>query len=165
MSNFNVSHIMEIVESGLPLPAVNQCPLNPHLAQPQGELIALCRKHNILFNAYSPLGAPDYHSYPGAIGTASLLNDSVVLAIAKAHNRTPAQVLINYLWSHGIVTNPRTMNPAHMRENLASYEFALSQGEVHQLDQFKADACTDDSWYECCGSQTVQPSIPACGPN
>ena len=46
----NTTHIQEIIDSGLPLPAVNQIPYNPHLFRAQAELVALCAKHNVPTN-------------------------------------------------------------------------------------------------------------------
>ena len=65
VSNYNVDHLQEIIDAGLPLPSVNQCPYNPYLASAQAELLAMCKKHNIIFNSYSPLGIPDWHQYAG----------------------------------------------------------------------------------------------------
>ena len=65
VSNYNVEHLQEIIDAGLPLPSVNQCPYNPYLASAQADLLAKCKKHDILFNSYSPLGIPDWHQYSG----------------------------------------------------------------------------------------------------
>ena len=53
VSNYNTTHIQEIIDSGLPLPAVNQIPYNPHLFRAQAELVALCAKHNVPTNPCS----------------------------------------------------------------------------------------------------------------
>ena len=44
VSNFNVDHLQEIIDAGLELPAVNQCPFNPHLFTAQKDLLAMCNK-------------------------------------------------------------------------------------------------------------------------
>lgn len=74
VSNFNTEHLQEIVDSGLTLPAVNQCPYNPHLYTAQTELLAMCNKHAIVFNSYSPLGIPDLHKCECKIDADFFLN-------------------------------------------------------------------------------------------
>ena len=79
-------HLQEIIDAKLPLPSVNQCPYNPHLYTAQAELLAMCKKHNIVFNSYSPLGIPDFHKY--------------LEPLAKKHGLSPAQILL--AWQAGI---------------------------------------------------------------
>jgi diketogulonate reductase-like aldo/keto reductase len=90
VSNFNTEHLQEIIDAGLPLPAVNQLPYNPHLFSPQRELLAMCREHKILFNSYSPLGIPDFHKYLGQ--PFNLLEDPKLAPLAAKHGLSPAQV-------------------------------------------------------------------------
>ena len=114
---------------------------------------AWCARWGIALNAYSPLGVPDWHTFPsGSTGmSATTLADPVVAAIARAHNRTAAAVMINWLWfGLGAVTNPRTRDPAHMAENLfSSYDFRLTDGEVNALSSRPQSWCSVDNWYEC----------------
>ena len=66
------------------------------------------------------------------------LEDPVLVAIAKAHNRTPAAVIVAWLWQQGIVTNPRSMQVAHMVDNLSAYNVTLSPAEMNQLYVLRA---------------------------
>lgn len=91
-------HLQEIIDAKLPLPAVNQCPYNPHLYTAQAELLAMCKKHDIIFNSYSPLGIPDFHKYLGQ--EHSLVQDPKLLPLAKKHGLSPAQILL--AWQAGI---------------------------------------------------------------
>ena len=56
VSNYNISHLQEIVDAGLPLPSVNQCPFNIwHSADATpGGLLDFCKANNITYNGYSP---------------------------------------------------------------------------------------------------------------
>ncbi len=47
--------------------------------------------------------------------------------------KTPAQVVLRWHWQQGIVVNPRTLNPTHMMENLAIFDFELSVEEMMTL--------------------------------
>lgn len=91
-------HLQEIIDAKLPLPAVNQCPYNPHLYTAQAELLAMCKKHGIVFNSYSPLGIPDFHKYLGQ--EHSLVQDPKLVPLAKKHGLSPAQILL--AWQAGI---------------------------------------------------------------
>lgn len=98
VSNFNTAHLQEIIDAKLPLPSVNQCPYNPHLHSAQAELLAMCKKHDIIFNSYSPLGIPDFHKYLGQ--DFSLVEDPKLKPLAKKHGLSPAQILL--AWQAGI---------------------------------------------------------------
>ena len=78
------------------------------------------------------------------------LQDPNVLALAAKYGKSPAQVLIQFLWSLGITSNPRTLNGAHMAENLGAFDFALTDGEVNTLLASPQDWCSlDKGDYEC----------------
>ena len=59
------------------------------------------------------------------------------MSIAKAHNRTPAQVILRWQWQQGVVVNPRTMNPQHMKEDLNFFDFELDDHEMEQISSTK----------------------------
>ena len=76
----------------------------------------------------------------------------MVLAIAAAHApATPAQVILSWLWAVGLPSNPRTMSPAHMADNLAAISaVTLTADEIAQLSTRPVDTCdVDSSFYEC----------------
>jgi len=149
VSNYNITHLQEIEQAGLPLPAVNQCPFNIYLSSQQMELASYCQSKKILFNGYSPLGIPDHHQYPAPL-TPIQLQDPVLVATAQKYNKTPAQIAINWQYSLGIVVNPRTMNITHMVENLNAYDFTMSANDLKALSNRPQDMCTlDPSFYEC----------------
>jgi len=151
VSNYNSSTLQEIADAGMVLPAINQIPLNVYRSSTQMATIATCGRMGIAVNAYSPLGVPDWHVFPTSTGmSATTLEDPAVLAVAAAHGRSPAAVIINWLWfGLGAVTNPRTLDPAHMLENLNSYDFRLSDAEVNALATRPQSFCAIDNWYEC----------------
>jgi diketogulonate reductase-like aldo/keto reductase len=151
VSNYNVTHFAEIAAAGLPLPALTQSPFHIYLSAAQLDVLSYCWRNGIVFLGYSPLGVPDYKVYPTpALPAANQLQDPVVAAIAARLGATPAQVILAWHWALGIPTNPRSMNPQHMADNLAAYAFTLNQTEVHLMSTRPQDSCGfDASWYEC----------------
>jgi diketogulonate reductase-like aldo/keto reductase len=54
--------------------------------------------------------------------------------LTHAHTHTHVQVLVQFLWSQGIPSNPRSMNAVHMRENLESFAaLQLDENDVESL--------------------------------
>lgn len=151
VSNYNATHLQEIKDAGMPLPAINQIPFNIYRSSSWAETTNWCLRNGVVVNSYSPFGVPDLHVFPAAGGMAATpLVDPVVQAIAAAHGRAPAEVLSNWLWRLQYPFNPRSMSAAHMAQNLASFDFQLTGHEVSQLSSRPQDWCEfDAAWYEC----------------
>lgn len=150
VSNYNASQMAEIVEgSDMPWPAVNQIPLHLYRSSSQVQTMLYAQRHGILVNAYSPLGVPDWHIYPAPM-SATELQDPFVVALAAKYGKSPAQILIGWLWQLGVASNPRTLSVPHMIENLNAFDFTLTDGEVSRLLGSPQDWCTiDNKDYEC----------------
>lgn len=120
VSNFGPAHLDKLCETARVRPAVNQIELHPWMART--ELVAYCRAHDILVEAYSPLAK------------ATMLSHPVLTAIAKEINATPAQVLIAYSLGKGYITIPKSVHRERQVENLRAMELKLSTAQVGQLD-------------------------------
>jgi 2,5-diketo-D-gluconate reductase A len=128
VSNFHAAELQEIQDAGMPLPAVNQIPFNIYRSSSWAQTVSWCQRNGVVVNSYSPYGAPDAHAFPAGAGMApSPLEDSAVRAIAAAHGRTPAAVLSAWLAALGVVLNPRTYSPAHMRDNLLAFDLCVPE--------------------------------------
>jgi len=150
VSNYNITHLQEIIDAKLPLPSLNQCPFHLYRSSSHDALRNFCKTNNILFSGYSPLGVPDWWTYPGPKMASTPMKDSLVLQVAKAHNVTAAQVLLQWQYALGVPTNPRSQNADHMTENLQSYSFNLTSDEINSLLAAPQDYCSlDPTWYEC----------------
>lgn len=163
VSNYNVTHLQEIIDAGLPLPSINQVSFNAYNYRTgRADLLKFCQKNRIQLLAYSPLGVPDVHQFPvqypsgGATGmSGTLLEDPVVVSIAKTYNRTPAQILLRWIHQLDVPSNPRSMNATHMLENLEVYTkpFTISDSDMARITNLAQDTCEIDSdWYECVGN-------------
>ena len=126
VSNYNRAQLQEIEDAGMPLPAINQIPYNVYRSSSWAETVAWCGRRGVLVNSYSPYGAPDVHAFPPPMAPTPLV-DPVVEAIAAAHARTPAAVISAWLYSLGIVLNPRTYSPEHMADNLNAFDLCVLQ--------------------------------------
>ena len=137
VSNYNASHLQEIKDAGLPLPAVNQIPYNIYSSSKQDATVAWCAANNVLVNGYSPFGVPDHKTFSPP-QSRTVFEDSVVVAIAAAHGTSPAEIMLAWHFQLGIVFNPRSMNGQHMLQNLGAtatpwWSLNLSAAEMAQL--------------------------------
>lgn len=95
VSNFNAEQIERILKNCTIKPAVNQVEVNPNLNQKK--LIEFCKKHDIVVTGYCPLGRSEHAGTPGFPDPT--IFDPKVAEIGKKYNKTPAQVVLNYLVS------------------------------------------------------------------
>ena len=102
----------------------NQIEAHPFINQ--DKVMAASKKHGMAVVAYVPIARG---KVPGA---------DVIERIAKAHNKTSAQVSLRYLVQLGCCAIPRTANPQHMKENMEVFDFNLSDAEMATLKALKA---------------------------
>ena len=62
-----------------------------------------------------------------------LLRDKTLNKIAKAHKKSPAQIIIRWHLQEGFSVIPGTSNPAYIQENIAVFDFALTAEEMAQI--------------------------------
>ena len=120
VSNYTIPHLEELLATSDVVPAVNQVEFSPFLYQ-QG-LLEFCRSRGILVEAYSPLTK------------GQRLGDPVLGSVARAHGRTPAQVLLRWGLQRGLVVLPKSARPARIRENAALFDFELPPADLARLD-------------------------------
>lgn len=92
-------------------------------------------KHNMTYQSYSPLGAPDHMAAGVRNWSVVPTEQPVVSAIAAKYRRSPAQVVLKWAWQLGVTANPRTQNVTQMQENLAALasDWSLSRGDMAAL--------------------------------
>ena len=134
VSNFEQKHLEDIMMMNSTIPSVNQVEYHPYWHE--DDLVQYCQKNNIVFNSYAPVGTPDW-APTERHWNGTIIELPLIQSIAKAHDRTPAQVLQRWAWQQGIVVNPRTMNLDHMKENLSFFNFELTDAEMKQISTIK----------------------------
>lgn len=56
------------------------------------------------------------------------------MAIAEAHGKTSAQVILRWHLQAGYIAIPGSSNPDHIAENLAIFDFELTDEEMKQIE-------------------------------
>lgn len=130
VSNFNSEQIKRVIANATIKPVVNQFECHPYLNQ--SELIALCKENGIQVVGYSPLGSPDRPwAKPGDV---NLLEEPVVVEIAKRLAKSPAQVLIRFQIQRGVAVIPKSVTPSRILTNTDVFDFVLSDEDVKALN-------------------------------
>lgn len=128
VSNFTLPMLVDLQTYAKIMPAMNQVELHPYLSQ--NGLLKYCHNHKIAVTGYSPLGTA------GTIGPGQplLLEDPTILNIAKAHKRTPAQIVLHWGINRGTVVLPKSTSASRISENAKVFDFKLSAKEIKAID-------------------------------
>lgn len=129
VSNFMPEHLEALMEEATVVPAVNQVEVHPFFTQPQVRTADSSR--GVLTQAWSPIGG--ITSYRGTSGK-STFNDPHIAAIAEAHGKTPAQVMIRWHLQEGRSAIPKSVRPERIAENFDVFDFGLTADELAVLD-------------------------------
>lgn len=120
VSNFRIEDLKLLEREMETLPTVNQVELHPRLQR--ADLRAWHAEHGIVTEAWSPLAQGE------------LLDDETIVAVAKAHGKTPAQVVLRWHLQIGNVVTPKPGTAERIRENIALFDFELSDEEMAAID-------------------------------
>jgi len=73
---------------------------------------------------------------PTLLGSSrSTLDDPVIGAIAYAHSKSPAQVILRWGLQEGRSVIPKSTNPTRIAENIDVFDFELSADEITAIDR------------------------------
>lgn len=126
ISNFMPHHLEALLETAKIKPTVNQILLNPSEMQP--ETVAANNQHNILSEAYSPLG------------TGKIFEVEELDALAKKYDKTVAQVVLRWSLQHNFLPLPKTSTFDRVAENADIFDFEISKEDMELIDSLKGRA-------------------------
>ena len=128
VSNFMPGYLAQLLDATGTVPAVNQVELHPYFTQPAVQKADA--EHGILTQAWSPIGGITFYRGTGN----STLQDPAILAIAGAHGKTAAQVMLRWHLQHGRSAIPKSVRPERIAENFDIFDFELTTSELTALD-------------------------------
>jgi diketogulonate reductase-like aldo/keto reductase len=131
VSNFMRHHLDDLLGQTDLVPAVNQIELHPYFSQP--DVQKADAEYGILTQAWSPIGGITF--YPGwGEDRRNVLEDPTISAIAAAHGKTPAQVVLRWQLQHGRSAIPKSTNPGRIAENFDVFDFDLTVKQMSGID-------------------------------
>ena len=121
VSNFQVIHLQYLATQAAEMPVVNQVERHPRLNQ--APLVKFDQDHHIITQAWSPLGR----------GT--ILDNPTLKAIGDHHHKSAAQVVLRWHLQSSVAFIPKSVHEARIKQNMAIYDFQLSDQEMDQINQ------------------------------
>lgn len=119
-ANFEFFHLDNAKECEVDF-SVNQFEIHPSFAQKK--LLDYCSKNNIQPVAYSPNGQGQD------------LKLTKIIEIAQKYEKTPSQIILNWLINRGVAVIPRSGNPEHIKENFDVTGWKLDDLDYSEIDK------------------------------
>ncbi|ERL64296.1 aldo/keto reductase [Schleiferilactobacillus shenzhenensis] len=121
VSNFLPEHLDRLEKETGVLPAINQIELHP--LHSQAALRQYDAEHGIITEAWSPLGGQGGRTKP--VQALPLIQQ-----LAEKYQKSPAQVILRWEYQLGVLPLPLSRNTGRQAQNLAIFDFALTDAEV-----------------------------------
>ena len=106
-------------------PVINQVEYHPTFQQ--RNLSLYLNAQRIYLESWSSLARGD------------ALTNNTIREISDKVGKTPAQVILRWVYQRGVVSIPRSSNPEHIKENIAIFDFELSEEEMERINQLDTD--------------------------
>lgn len=124
ISNYYTQEDFErITENAIIMPAVIQN--ENHIFYQNTEFQNYVKQFGTIIESYYPFGGRGH--------TSDSMNNETILAIAEAHGKTAAQVILRWQLQAGYIAIPGSSNPDHIAENYDIFDFELSSEEMQQI--------------------------------
>ena len=128
VSNFMPEHLDRLFAKATVVPAVNQIEVHPYFQQ--AALQRMHKAHGIVTQAWSPIGG--ITSYRGMEKRS--FDDPTLLAIARQHGKSAAQVMLRWHLQEGRSAIPKSVKPERIAENFDVFDFELTPEQIAAID-------------------------------
>ena len=120
ISNFMPHHIRALMQTATVAPAVNQIRLCPGCVDEA--TVQYCSAHDILLEAYSPLG------------TGKIFDVPQMQQLSEKYGKTIAQICLRWSLQQGFLPLPKSVTPSRICQNAQLFDFELAPEDIAALD-------------------------------
>lgn len=121
VSNFPPDRLVDLILHNHIAPAVNQVETHPFCQQK--EAMAVMEEYGVRIESWGPF----------AEGRNNLFQHPDLLAVARKHGKSIAQVVLRWLNQRNVIAIPKTVKPERMAENFAIFDFALDDDDMARI--------------------------------
>ena len=122
VSNFKPHHLRALMETEI-TPMVEQLEFHPGFMQQ--EIVTYCREHNMLIEAWSPLG------------NGKMLTNETLIDIAAKYNISVAQLCLRWCMQNGTIPLTKSVTPSRILENSHVFDFSISDEDVATINSME----------------------------
>lgn len=135
LSNWYEKELKDFIPKISITPALVQNEIHPYYQEK--DVVPYIQSLGIVVQGWYPFGGRGH--------TKELLNNKVILEIAKNHNVSAAQVILRWNLQRGVVVIPGSSNKDHIKENTELYHFELTTEEMNKINALDRNEKHD--WY------------------
>ena len=126
VSNFSTGRLTDLILNHRIKPVINQIEQHPYRQQKQQRETAT--HFDVATEAWSPFNQ----------GKDGIFDEPVLKELAEKYNKTVPQIILRWQTQLGIITIPKSVHVDRIKQNIAIFDFQLSEEEltlIEQLDQ------------------------------
>lgn len=132
VSNFNELRLADLIAFQDTLPQINQIEINP-FHQREEDLQNALSRGNVQLEAWAPF----------AEGKNGIFENEILSVIGKKYGKSPAQVILRWLYERGIVSLAKSVKKDRMKQNINIFNFSLTSEDKEQIGTLQ----TSDSQF------------------
>ena len=132
--NCTVKQLEEIIGFSEINPMVNQVEIHPNRSEK--ELLKVCKRHNIVVQAWSP------------IMRGQLSSNSIITNLAQKYDKSEAQIILRWHLQNNVIAIPKTSHPKRIKENIDIFDFEIEKEDMENIDSINKDERMKPQKYE-----------------
>lgn len=119
--NFLPDRLEDLILTHSVTPMINQIEMHPYCQQTK--LRQMMKEHNVQVMAWAPF----------AEGQKNIFGNELLSEIGKQYGKSPAQVILRWLYEDNIVAIPKSIHPERIKENFTIDDFSLSSDDMQKI--------------------------------
>lgn len=120
VSNFEMSHLKNLIKQFEIVPVVNQIELHPWYQQK--EIYEYCKSNNIFVTAWGPI-------FRGHISEVPLMEE-----LAQKYEKSPVQVTLRWHIQKEHIVIPKSSNKQRIQQNTQLFDFSIDKEDMEKID-------------------------------
>lgn len=117
--NYLPHHLDNLIDNCQIIPAVDQIEVHPGYTQES--VLSYCKEHEILVQAWSP------------IGRMRMMSEPLIVELAEKYKVSPVQICLRYEVQRGILPLPKSSAMERMKQNMDLFGFEISREDMWRI--------------------------------